>query len=459
MTNAVGTRLPRMSPATALASAEPAIPAERDAGARTGKPDAAFAAELREMNLRHLAWLSLVGLVVIAGTFALNLLHPIPLAGDVDRINTTLTACGVITIGLSRYLRLRPEERRASDFFILAATALLLGTMNLYFFAMLPAYGQTSIYVIGMVIVALLIRLRPRTLLALLLTNHAVFLAVLLSQDLDIALTAPAATDNTAMMMIAGLAGWLLYRAQDENFRKARVITERTAELHTQNLELARLHRLELDEKLAARLGEEKARLEVLRYQLNPHFLFNALTSIRAQLPASLAVARETIERLTDFCQLTLFRPETDEHPTLGEETKLLRAYLDIEQLRWGELLRVELDVAPDVGHHRIPSLLLLPLVENALKYGRATATGATTIRLAARAFDARTLVIEVANSGDWGAAPHAPAPPSLGIGLENLRQRLARYYPGAHAFTTEAKAGWVRVTLRLQLGPPAGPS
>lgn len=222
------------------------------------------------------------------------------------------------------------------------------------------------------------------------------------------------------------------------------IVTERTREID-------RLRLLEIDEKIAAKLGEEKARLEVLRYQLNPHFLFNALTSVCAHLPPSLPQARAIIEQLVDFCQLTLFRPTGDDLPTLEQEVKMLRAYLDIEQSRWEDLLHVELDVEPGITSEKIPPLLLLPLVENALKYGRATAQGAVTIRLRAFREPAGALVLEIANTGKWVAAADRGNVPSLGIGLENLRQRLHRYYPDAHEFTSTARDGWVYVTLRLQ--------
>ena len=229
-------------------------------------------------------------------------------------------------------------------------------------------------------------------------------------------------------------------------------VAARTEELRQSNLELVRLNKLELDEKIAARLAEEKARLEVLRYQLNPHFLFNALTSVCAQLPPSLSGARDMIERLTDFCQMTLFRPANDESPTLGQEMKMLRAYLDIEQTRWGDLLEVVVDVEAAAGDTKIPSLLLLPLVENALKYGQATSRDRLRVRLAARREPGGAVLIEVANTGHWVAPTERGVVPSLGIGHENLRQRLQRYYPGAHEFTTVAADGWVTVRLVLRM-------
>jgi hypothetical protein len=258
----------------------------------------------------------------------------------------------------------------------------------------------------------------------------------------------------------AALTAYVAWRTKALRARAVQLealVVARTAELADsnrtlagQNAELTRLRQLETEEKIAARLAEEKARLEVLRYQLNPHFLFNALTSICAQLPPELAAARTTIERLTDFCESTLFRPSDGDNPTLADEMRMLRAYLDIEQTRWGELLAVEIEVAPEAGGERIPPFLLLALVENALKYGRATNRGAMKIRLAARRESEGALLIEVANTGEWAVAPAADVP-SLSIGLENLRQRLQRFYPGAHDLVTTSRDGWVRVLLSLR--------
>ena len=147
---------------------------------------------------------------------------------------------------------------------------------------------------------------------------------------------------------------------------------------------------------------------------------------------------------------MTLFRPESGAHPSLGEELRLLRAYLDIEQTRWGDLLTVEIDVAPATETQPLPPLLLLPLVENALKYGRSSQTGALTIRIAAQLDSAGALQLEIGNTGAWIKSADSPSVPSLGIGLENLRQRLRRYYPDAHEFTTDSREGWVSVRLKL---------
>jgi LytS/YehU family sensor histidine kinase len=231
-------------------------------------------------------------------------------------------------------------------------------------------------------------------------------------------------------------------------------VVARTAELAEKNRELTRLNRLESEEKIAARLAEEKARLEVLRYQLNPHFLFNTLASISGSLPAGASAARGMVERLAHFCRLTLHRGNDDEWTTLGEEMTLLRAYLAIEQSRWGELLDVEIAGVEALAGERLPHFLLLPLVENALKYGCATSAERVGVRLAASRAVEGELCIEVANTGEWVEPRESGrGVPSLGIGLENVRERLRRYYPHAHRLDVVPGDGWVR--LRLHLGRP----
>ena len=233
---------------------------------------------------------------------------------------------------------------------------------------------------------------------------------------------------------------------------------EAEAQLAASNAELARLNKLELDEKIAAQLSEEKARLEVLRYQLNPHFLYNSLNSIYGLLFENARDAGEMVLRLSDFCRAALTGVK-DELPTLDAEISALRTYLDVEQVRWHERLQIEFVVAPEVTQIQVPPFLLLPLAENAIKYGSRTTVGALRLKIRAHRVE-RALVIEIANSGAW-VPPGPSRPDSTGIGLENLRQRLRRYYPGAHEFTTEAKDGWVVARLRLDraLAPSALPA
>lgn len=249
--------------------------------------------------------------------------------------------------------------------------------------------------------------------------------------------------------------------------RRTHELAERNEQLAVKNTELARLHRLELDGKIAAQLSEEKARLEVLRYQLNPHFLYNSLNSIYGLLFESARDAGEMVLRLSEFCRATLTQPN-DELPPLGVEFAALRTYLEVEKVRWGHKLSVEFDVAPETEDFRVPPFLLLPLVENAIKYGGETSRDVLGIRIRASYGDAetqtadgadpRTMVIEIANTGEW-LPPSRSRPNSTGIGLENLRQRLKRYFPNAHEFSTEVRDGWVVARLHLTGSAVLSPS
>ncbi len=253
-----------------------------------------------------------------------------------------------------------------------------------------------------------------------------------------------------ALLGIVGLVRWRTHALRHRAAALEAVVATRTEELRHSNARLAELNAIERDEKLAARLAEEKARLEVLRYQLNPHFLFNSLSSVCAQIMREPGAARAMVVRIADFCRQTLRRPGEEENPpTVGEELKMLRAYLEIEQARLGDLLTVEIDADAAAEPVRLPPFLLLPLVENAVKYGSATSIERVGIRLAVRTDATGSLCIEVANTGEWLTAGTSSVV-STGIGLENLRQRLARYYPNVHEFSTAARDGWVIVRLRL---------
>lgn len=235
---------------------------------------------------------------------------------------------------------------------------------------------------------------------------------------------------------------------------RTRELQRQAAELGRKNAELAALHQLELDEKIAARLAEEKARLEVLRYQLNPHFLFNALATISGLAVRQPAAARAVTRQLAEFCRLTLTRGR-HEFVTLEEEFQLLANYLEVTRAGAEEPPEVSFNLDPGVSTAKIPAFLLLPLVENASKYGRRPVDGPVRIAVSARRGSAvGTLDIEVANTGTWvdDFTDHGDIP-STRIGLENIRQRLARLFPHAHEFAIEARDGWVRARLRIMTG------
>lgn len=216
-----------------------------------------------------------------------------------------------------------------------------------------------------------------------------------------------------------------------------------------------RFARLQRD-SLAATLAEEKARLELLRYQLNPHFLFNALNSIYGLVYPHSRPAGDLVRRLADFCRLTFTRDGNQWRP-LRDELAMLRMYLDIEQTRWRDRLVIEFATDPAADAAPLPAFLLLPLAENAIKHGGATSPDILTVRLTTRALPDDAIEIAVANTGRFQAPGEPRSVSSHGLGLENLRARLARNFPASHQLDIATPAGWVVITLRLpRLTPPA---
>jgi tetratricopeptide (TPR) repeat protein len=212
------------------------------------------------------------------------------------------------------------------------------------------------------------------------------------------------------------------------------------------------------DQRAAAELRAERTHWQMLRYQLSPHFLFNALSSLSGLVVSDPAAARHVVDRLSEFCQLAL-EGAKDGLRTVAHELKLVRAYLDVEQAGHGDGLRVAIDVAPEAEARLLPPLLLQPLVENALKYGSQTSPDLLELRVAV-GLDGPgdDLLIEIANTGRWiepGTVPQRRTP----VGLTNVRQRLVQVGAAPEALTIAQDPGWVRLRLRLPhlaASPPA---
>ncbi|MCW5549355.1 MAG: histidine kinase, partial [Opitutaceae bacterium] len=151
-----------------------------------------------------------------------------------------------------------------------------------------------------------------------------------------------------------------------------------------------------------AELRADRTHWQMLRYQLNPHFLFNALSSLGGLVATDPPAAGRVIERLSEFCQLAL-KGSSEDLRTLAHELEIIRAYLDVEQAGAGDTLSVRFDIAPAALPCLVPPLLLQPLVENALKYGGETSADHLEVTVTARrSADGATLEIEVANTGRW---------------------------------------------------------
>jgi signal transduction histidine kinase len=173
------------------------------------------------------------------------------------------------------------------------------------------------------------------------------------------------------------------------------------------------------------------ARLEALKMQLHPHFLFNTLNSILPLIYRDREAASRTVAGLSDLLRLSLQNEGSDLIP-LGKELELLRMYLEIQQTRFQDRLTVRVDVEPALADVLVPNLILQPLVENAIKHGIAVKPGSGHIEVHARRTGRDRIALRVA---DDGPGPRASSHPQDGVGLRNTRDRLELLYPGEHLF------------------------
>jgi LytS/YehU family sensor histidine kinase len=191
-----------------------------------------------------------------------------------------------------------------------------------------------------------------------------------------------------------------------------------------------------------------EAELQALRMQINPHFLFNSLHSIAALTTVDGARAREMCVRLSDFLRAGLKLGDRENIP-LREELALARSYLEVEQVRFGDRLRVEENIELDCQDCAIPALVLQPLVENAVKHGIAGLVEGGAIRLAATRSGGQ-VSIAIENAFD----PDMPPPRNIGIGLSHVRRRLEVRYGSEAGLDAGASNGIYRVFLRLPCEP-----
>jgi hypothetical protein len=202
-----------------------------------------------------------------------------------------------------------------------------------------------------------------------------------------------------------------------------------------------------------ARTLAREAELQSLRIQLNPHFLFNSLHSISALATTDGARAREMCIRLATFLRSSLGLRDRENIP-LQEELALARSYLDVEQTRFGERLRVDASIDADCESCGVPALLLQPLIENAVKHGVAGLIQGGVIKLEARR-EANAVAIMIENAFDT----ETPTRRDLGMGLSNVRKRLQVRYGSAALFEARAIGDIYRVVLRLPCESPMASS
>lgn len=209
---------------------------------------------------------------------------------------------------------------------------------------------------------------------------------------------------------------------------------------------------VELEERLS------RQQLEALRMQLNPHFLFNALNSVTELMEMDVREAQRALSAVSDLLRLSLRTAGTPTIP-LWREIELIELYLQVARVRYGDGLAIDIDVDPAAVDLEVPSFLLQPLVENALKHGLRPGRGEQSIMVSARRLGPMLeLVVEdngagldgrLTDSGRFLAA--TPSVDGLGIGLTNTRSRLDMMYGDRYAFRmTDSHGGGCRVQIRV---------
>ena len=333
--------------------------------------------------------------------------------GSIDRFSTTRTGrSGFLqSIGWSGYFFLRTLSGFANN----------LGWMLLVHTLLLTATGYSLTLLMGSLF-RRLIKLKP--IWTVILSLAAVILA---SAVFSIIETWSVATFLKPEFKPQGVA---YLGALPLNFA---LLAAWTALYYGINYFLLLEDQIRLRERLESQASS--AQLAMLRYQLNPHFLFNTLNSI-----STLVLLKQTeranamLARLSSFLRYTLVNEPTAK-VTLAQEIETLKLYLEIEKMRFEDRLRPHFRIESDTIGARLPSLLLQPLIENAIKYAvTASEVGADIWITATR--EGQAVRIEVADNGSADGTDIA-ANPSTGVGLPNIRDRLSQAYGGSHRFET----------------------
>jgi two-component system, LytTR family, sensor kinase len=207
----------------------------------------------------------------------------------------------------------------------------------------------------------------------------------------------------------------------------------------------ARAEQARAAEASAAALRSE---LQLLRAQLDPHFLFNALNGISAEIPVHPQTALSMLRELSDYLRFSLEHRDVAV-VSLDAELEAMAGYLRIEQTRFGERLQVRIDAERSALRRSIPTFLLQPLVENAIKHAMHTSESPWELAIEASA-DGDTVQVRVRNTGALTSAGKN----GTGVGLPLLRRRLELLYPQRHRFSLIEQDGSVCAELNLKGGP-----
>ena len=202
--------------------------------------------------------------------------------------------------------------------------------------------------------------------------------------------------------------------------------------------------------RMQAEADARTSQLGMLRYQLNPHFLFNTLNTVNALIrTGDNRTAQKMVARLGDFLRYSL-DSDPDLMIPLEQEVEALMRYLEIEKIRFGDRLELAFGIEGDAGRAMVPSLLLQPLVENSIKHAIAANEAGGTIGLGAK-IEGRDLLLEVTDTGSGHELQPVIIGNGRGVGLENTLQRLKTLYNDAYAFDIRPlRESGLQVTIRI---------
>lgn len=189
-----------------------------------------------------------------------------------------------------------------------------------------------------------------------------------------------------------------------------------------------------------------EAQLEMLSYQLNPHFLFNSLNTLKALIEVDKTMAREIIDDLSDYLRTNLDK-KNKKSITLEDEFESTRKYLNIQKKRFGDKIKIYTKLDDSVREVFVPPFIIQPLIENAIKYGTETCKDTLEINLEVKKEKDNVLIL-VKNSGTISKAKKHSC--CTGIGLENMRKRLNLYYEDSFSFNLNETEGYVVAEMRL---------
>jgi hypothetical protein len=200
-------------------------------------------------------------------------------------------------------------------------------------------------------------------------------------------------------------------------------------------------------EELNSKAEVQKMELQLIRFQLDPHFLFNSLNGIAAEIPAHPRIASTMVDELATYLKYSLDHRHELITP-LAVELDATASYLRIQKARFGNKLQTRITAPTATRKIFVPSFILQPIVENAFKYGTAKSSARLTLLITAQ-IKSDHLILQVKNSGKL-----SPSHKGSGLGLDAVRRRLAVRYPNRHRFTLTEDEGFVVATLDLEGKP-----